>query len=54
MTNNSIETAKLITTKQYCELKNPVFEGQTKTNSNGQYKMYCSDNGLFYYTNNTL
>lgn len=53
-TQEQLKEATLITNSQYCELDNPTFEGQTKVNSEGKYKMYWSESGNLYYTENTL
>ncbi len=46
--------AILITNEEYNELTSPIFEGQTRVDSLGQYKMYWTNNGVMYYTVNTL
>jgi hypothetical protein len=48
------QISTLITNKEYNQLENPIFQGQTRIDKNGQYRMYWEDNGKFYYTVNTL
>ncbi len=50
----SLEECILITSKEYCELNNPQWEGQTMLDENNQYYMICSCNGIYYKTLNTL
>jgi len=52
--NIDLNTCTLITSKQYCELDNPKFEGQTRMDENDQYYMVFSCNGVMYKTLNTL
>lgn len=37
-----------LNTVDYITLDNPVFEGQTSANENGDYIMYFSCNGILY------
>ena len=50
----NLRDCKLITSQEYCELVNPVFEGQTVMDSNNQYYMVFSCDGVLYKTFNTL
>lgn len=47
--------ATLISSKDYLLLINPIFEGQTKCNENGDYTMYfTSENKLYKINKNIL
>jgi hypothetical protein len=49
--NNAI----LITSAEYCNLLNPIFEGQTRASSDTEeYKMFFSCDNKLYYTINKL
>lgn len=52
--NFDIERARLITSDQYLALFSPEFEGQTRQDSDGNYKMYWKSEGLYYYTQNNI
>lgn len=54
MASIKLEDCKLITAKEYLELKNPIFEGQTGVNKDGYYYMVWSDNGVMYKTYNKI
>lgn len=53
-TQTDFQNARLITAKEYLELDNPQFEGQTKVDTQGKYRMYWSHHGVLYYTENVL
>lgn len=49
-TQQDFNNAVIMDNKHYLTLDNPIFEGQTKVDKNGEYKMYFSHNGeLFGY-----
>lgn len=43
-----LENCKEISQEQYLSLANPVFEGQSRVDSEGYYWMVFSSNGEFY------
>ena len=47
-------TAIEITAKEYLDLENPEFVGQTRLNSDNQYRMYWKCNEKFYFTKNQI
>lgn len=49
-----MNNAKLITSSEYMNLIDPIFQGQTKTDNNGDYKMYWLSEGQHYVTHNNL
>ena len=54
-TQEQFNNAKSITHKEYMNLNNLKFEGQTGVDSHGNYKMYWSDkSGNLFFTSNTL
>lgn len=50
----NLEDCKLITSNEYCNLKDPIFIGQTRVNSNNKYFMVWKDNDILYKTENTI
>lgn len=52
--NFDIGRARLITSDQFLALCSPEFEGQTRQDSDGNYKMYWKSEGLYYYTQNNI
>ena len=54
-TQEQFNNAQPITGSEYMNLDNLNFEGQTRADSQGNYKMYWSDNiGKLYVTSNSL
>lgn len=51
---NTLEIAKEISSEEYMNLKNPIFKGQTRLDSNNQYWMVFEDNEILYKIHNTL
>ena len=49
-----LEDCKLITTKEYIDLTNPEFKGQTSLDDNCMYYMIFESNGILYKTHNKL
>lgn len=49
-----LEDCKLISNKQYMDLKNPKFKGQTIVNSEGCYYMIWESDGILYKTYNHI
>ncbi len=47
-TQAEFQKATAISSKEYCELINPVFEGQTRVDSKNMYTMYFSCEGTIY------
>lgn len=45
---NLLDIAIEITSEQYMDLLNPVFEGQSRLDSQYRYWMVFSDNGILY------
>lgn len=54
MTEDQKNSAKFISSKDYMLLRHPKFEGQTRADDNGDYKMYWSVDNAYYYTENNL
>ena len=50
----SLDSCKLITTDEYCELANPVFIGQTPIDENKMYFMVFECDGVYYKVHNSL
>lgn len=50
----TLEKATEIDVKDYINLENPKFIGQTNTDSNNQYWMMFESNGVMYKIHNTL
>ena len=48
--NDSVE----ITSAEYMNLKNPIFKGQSKLDSNDMYWMCFEDSGVLYKIHNKL
>lgn len=51
---NTIESALGIDSSEYMLLTEPKFEGQTKADKDGWYKMYWSNKGKFYFTRQNI
>ncbi len=49
-----MQDAIKISATEYLKLENPIFEGQTRVNENGEYKMYWRVGDKVYYTENSL
>ena len=54
MENIKLEDCKQITSKQYLELIDPEFKGQTRVDNNGYYWMIFESNGVLYSIHNKL
>lgn len=54
MSKVNLDECVLITSREYCDLVNPEFVGQTKMDDNCMYFMVFSCNGIMYKTHNTL
>lgn len=52
--SNLLQQATEITTKEYTNLVNPIFKGQTSIDDNLMYWMVFESNGTLYKINNTL
>lgn len=54
-TQEQFNNATFISNTEYLTMDNLTFEGQTRANSDGKYKMYWSDpHGNLYVTHGTL
>ena len=50
----NLDDYKLITNNEYCELKDPIFKGQTRVDKDGMYYMCWESEGKLYKTYNKL
>jgi hypothetical protein len=50
----SLDECKIITSVEYCELVNPIFQGQTRCDENNMYYMCWESEGKLYKTHNKL
>ena len=51
---NLLDQAQEITSEQYMDLLNPIFQGQTAANADGKYWMLFSNCGILYKIHCTL
>ena len=52
--NNLLDQAKEISLKEYMDLKNPIFKGQTILDEDDMYWMVFEDNNILYKIHNKL